>query len=137
MENVTYAVRHYTTRSLLSICSKAPQVDGAFGLTAALAEMLLQSQDGTLNLLPARPSAWTTGEIRGLRARGGFEVGMRWKDGRVVEATVHSTLGGSCRLRGGGDLRVTRDGRRVRVVRREPGVVEIATAPGATYVLAH
>jgi alpha-L-fucosidase 2 len=136
MENVTYAVRHYTTRSLLSICSKAPQVDGAFGLTAALAEMLLQSQDGTLNLLPARPSAWRTGEIRGLRARGGFEVGMRWKDGRLVEATVHSALGGSCRLRAGSDLRVTRDGRRVRVVRREPGVVEIATAPGATYVLA-
>ena len=135
MENVTYAVRHYTTRSLFSICSKAPQVDGAFGMTAALAEMLLQSQDGTLNLLPARPSGWASGEIRGLRARGGFEVGMRWKDGRLVEATVHSTLGGACRLRGGGDLRVTRDGRPVRVVRREPGVVEIATAPGATYVL--
>jgi alpha-L-fucosidase 2 len=135
MENVTYAVQHYTTRSLFSICSKAPQVDGAFGLTAALAEMLLQSQDGTLTLLPARPSAWTTGEIRGLRARGGFEVGMRWKDGRLVEAIVHSTLGGACRLRPGSDLRVTRDGRPVRVVRREPGVVEIDTAPGATYVV--
>ena len=135
MENVTYAVRNYTTRSLFSICSKAPQVDGAFGLTAALAEMLLQSQDGTLTLLPARPSAWTSGEIRGLRARGGFEVGMRWKDGRLVEATVHSTLGGACRLRAGGDLRVTRDGRPVRVVRREPGIVEIDTAAGATYLL--
>ena len=110
-------------------------MDGAFGLTAALAEMLLQSQDGTLNLLPARPPGWASGEIHGLRARGGFEVGMRWKDGRLVEATVHSTLGGACRLRGGGDLRVTRDGRPVRVVRREPGIVEIPTAPGATYVL--
>jgi len=134
---VTYAVRHYTTRSLFSICSKAPQVDGALGLTAALAEMLLQSQDGTLILLPARPSSWASGEIHGLRARGGFEVGMRWKDGRLVQATVLSTLGGACRLRAGGDLRVTRDGRPVRVVRREPGIVEIATAPGATYVLTH
>jgi len=135
MENVTYAVRHYTTRSLFSICSKAPQVDGAFGLTAALVELVLQSQDGTLSLLPARPSTWPSGEIRGLRARGGFEVGMRWGEGRLVQATVHATLGGACRLRAGADVRVTRDGRPVPVVRRESGTVEIDTAPGATYVV--
>jgi alpha-L-fucosidase 2 len=136
LENVAYAVRHYTTRSLFSICSKAPQVDGAFGLTAALAEMILQSQDGALALLPARPSTWTSGEVRGLRARGGFEVGMRWKEGRLVQATLKATLGGACRLRARGDLRVTRDGRPVKVVRRGPDTVEIGTAPGATYVLA-
>jgi alpha-L-fucosidase 2 len=135
MENVAYAVRHYTTRSLFSICSKAPQVDGALGLTAAVAEMLLQSQDSTLTLLPARPSAWTNGEVRGLRARGGFEVGMRWEGGRLVRATIRATLGGPCRLRAGGDLRVTRDGRPVALVRGEPGIVEIAAAPGATYVV--
>jgi alpha-L-fucosidase 2 len=133
MENVTYAARQYTTRSLFSICSKAPQVDGAFGLTAALAEMLLQSQGGTLALLPARPSAWTSGEVRGLRARGGFEVGIRWREGRLVEATVLSTLGGACRLRAGADLRVTRDGRTIRTTRPAPGILEIDTAPGATY----
>jgi alpha-L-fucosidase 2 len=133
MENVTYAARQYTTRSLFSICSKAPQVDGAFGLTAALAEMLLQSQDGTLALLPARPSAWTSGEVRGLRARGGFEVGIRWREGRLVEATVLSTLGGPCRLRAGADLRVTRDGRTIRTTRPAPGIVQFDTAPGATY----
>jgi alpha-L-fucosidase 2 len=129
MEHVTYAVRHYTTRSLFSICSKAPQVDGAFGMTAALAEMLLQSHEGTLALLPALPALWTSGEVRGLRARGGFEVGMRWKDGRLVRATVKSTLGGACRLRAGALLRVTRDGRPVKVVRREPDTAEIETAP--------
>jgi alpha-L-fucosidase 2 len=135
MENVTYAVRHYTTRSLFSICSKALQVDGAFGLTAALAEMLLQSQDGTLTLLPARPSTWTTGEVRGLRARGGFEVGMRWEGGRLVRASLRADLGGVCRLRAGSPVRVTRDGRPVAVVRRAPGTVEFATTVGATYVL--
>jgi alpha-L-fucosidase 2 len=110
-------------------------VDGAFGLTAALAEMLLQSQDGTLTLLPARPSTWTTGEVRGLRARGGFEVGMRWEGGRLVRASLRADLGGVCRLRAGSPVRVTRDGRPVAVVRRAPGTVEFVTTPGATYVL--
>jgi len=60
---------------------------------------------------------------------------MRWREGRLVEATVLSTLGGACRLRAGADLRVTRDGRPARTTRPEPGIVEIDTAPGATYVV--
>jgi len=82
-------------------------------------------------------SPGTAGPRRGRRPRGhgSGTVGMRWREGRLVEATVLSTLGGACRLRAGADLRVTRDGRPARTTRPEPGIVEIDTAPGATYVV--
>lgn len=76
------------------------QIDGNFGCTSGIAEMLMQSADGAVHLLPALPDVWQTGSITGLRTIGGFEIlDMQWKDGKVVKLSIKSNLGGNLRLR--------------------------------------
>lgn len=75
------------------------QIDGNFGCTAGIAEMLLQSYDGNIFVLPALPDAFQDGKVSGLKARGGFELAIEWKAGELKKLTVKSELGGNCRLR--------------------------------------
>ncbi len=88
-------------------CGPPRQVDGVFSGCSGIAEMLLQSHSGEIHLLPALPGAWSSGEVRGLRARGGFEVDMVWKDSRIVSATIKSRLGRFCLVRAAEALEVT------------------------------
>ncbi|WP_239618280.1 glycoside hydrolase family 95 protein [Cohnella mopanensis] len=97
-DNVTALLTHSTLPNLLD--NHPPfQIDGNFGGTAGIAEMLLQSHRETIHLLPALPKAWPNGEVRGLRARGGVTVDIAWKEGRIHEAVLRPDRAGTYRIR--------------------------------------
>ena len=133
MDNFDYYIHHYCYNSLYAICSGALQVDGVFGITAAIAEMLLQSHEEEIYLLPALPESWQTGNISGLCARAGFKVDMEWGSGELTRVIILSKLGNVCRVRVKGKFTVKSEDTKIQTTEIEPGFFKFSTEKGKIY----
>ena len=111
------------------------QMDGSFGITAGMCEMLVQSQAGEIHLLPALPEAWAEGKVTGLRARGGFTVDVEWKNGQLTAATLRAAQDAPCRIRTGGPMNIKARGGSSPKVERKDGVMAFPAKTGESYSL--
>lgn len=132
-ENLKKLITHSTSPNMLD--SHPPfQIDGNFGGTAAIAEALMQCCNGEINLLPALPDEWSSGHIKGLRAKGGFGVDIEWQDGKLKTAEITSDHGGECRLRTNCVVSIICHGENVGS-RIEDGVIVFSTNKGSIYTV--
>ncbi len=113
----------------------AYQLDGTFGSTAVVAEMLLQSHTGVLQLLPALPHAWPNGYVSGLRGRGGFEVDITWKENTLTKAKITSNNGSDCRLLAKNSVQVFHNGNKIALVKNSKNEISFPTKKGQVYTI--
>ncbi len=128
-------LKEQCTVSLFALCGKAMQVDGSFGVTAAVTEMLMQSQDGFIKLLPALPDEWNEGAFKGLCARGGFELDFVWKNKTVTQLKIVSKAGERCRIEFKPGMKISNNGKKVVFNKLANGLIEFNTVKGAVYLV--
>jgi len=120
---------------LFAKCYTPLQVDGTFGVTAGITEMIMQSHEGMIDLLPALPKAWNKGQFEGLCARGAFELDMYWSEGQITRVEVLSKKGQLCRINPKVKVKVSSNGSRVRIRTLSDGSIEFPTKAGISYTL--
>jgi len=111
------------------------QIDGNFGYASGICEMLVQSHMGQVHLLPALPGAWPDGFVQGIRARGGFELDLQWKDGKLSNGAIRSSEGSACTLRTSAPVTVTSHGEKVEIRRVGENVITFPTRRGGEYAI--
>lgn len=111
------------------------QIDGNFGYASGVCEMLMQSHTGAIHLLPSLPDAWPNGEVKGMRARGGFEVDMQWRDGELLRAAVRSGKGRACRIRTSVPVTVRSGGEKIKIEKLEEGAITFPSEKAREYLI--
>ena len=120
---------------LFAKCYTPLQVDGSFGVTAGITEMLIQSHEGVIDLLPALPEEWDSGSFNGVCARGGFDISMKWKNGKIISVSVLSKAGGICTINPKTPVTVFYKGRKQDVKKLDDGSICFNTITNGRYDL--
>jgi alpha-L-fucosidase 2 len=128
-------IKEQSCTSLFALCGKAPQVDGTFGVTAAITEMLMQSHDGFIKLLPALPDDWQTGTFIGVCARGAFELDFTWKNKQITQLKITSKAGELCRLEAKPNIKISNKGKAITFNKLAGGNIEFKTIKGEVYIV--
>jgi len=119
--------------SLFAKCGKPLQVDGSLGLTAAVTEMLMQSHEGVIHLLPALPDEWKNGEIKGVKARGGFELSFKWANHKLVQVDILSLKGEVCNIQYPGEAVLLLNKKEIALKKKDQDVFSMNTIAGKNY----
>ena len=121
--------------SLFAICSNTMQVDGTLGVTAGISEMLIQSHEGYIELLPALPSEWYNGEFNGVCARGGFELDLSWKNKALTSVSILSKAGTPCAIKAKINTKVFSNGKQIVIKKLDNNIIQFKTLKGQTYTI--
>lgn len=120
---------------LFAKCGNPLQIDGTMGVAAGITEMLVQSHEGIIDVLPALPDEWTDGRFDGVCVRGGFELDLKWQNHIIHEIELLSKAGKICRINAGGRFGVTENGKKVAVKANDDDSIEFNTSEGKIYIL--